>query len=68
MILHRTLCEVLEELRTCNETRNFSYFLALLEESQSMANKMEAGLGRRRNKINALEEEIEELKEKINEK
>ena len=43
--LQRDLCTVLSELRTAYETRNFSYMLGLIEEAQSMANRMEAGLG-----------------------
>jgi predicted nuclease with TOPRIM domain len=41
---NRTLCDVLAEMRTCYETRNFSYFLGLIEEAQHMGNRMEAGL------------------------
>lgn len=40
----RPLCEVLEEMRKCYETRNFSYLSGLIEEAQSMGNRMEAGL------------------------
>lgn len=42
MYLNRTMCDVLEELRKCDETKNYSYFLGLIEEAQSMANRMEA--------------------------
>lgn len=41
---NRTLCAVLEELRTCTKTLNFSYMLALIEEIQSMGNRMESAL------------------------
>lgn len=41
---NRTICNVLEEMRQCHETRNFSYLLGLIEEAQSMANRMEAAL------------------------
>ena len=64
-MLHRTLCDCLEELRTCHETRNYSYYLALVEEAQSMANRMEAGLARKQSKINNLEEQVEEIKENL---
>ena len=40
----RPLCEVLEEMRTCLKTMNFSYLPGLIEEAQTMANRMENGL------------------------
>ena len=55
MYLHRTICSVLEEMRSCNETKNYSYLLGLIEEAQSMANKMES-------KIDLIKD-FEELKE-----
>ena len=33
---NRTICEALKELRTCHETRNYSYMIGLIEEIQSM--------------------------------
>ena len=42
MYLNRTICGVLDEMRSCNETKNYSYLLGLIEEAQSMANKMES--------------------------
>ena len=42
---NRTLCDVLEEMRKCYETRNFCSMLGLIEEAQSFGNRMEAGLG-----------------------
>ena len=42
MYLNRTICGVFEEMRSCNETKNYSYLLGLIEEAQSMANKMES--------------------------
>lgn len=41
---NRTLCSVLEEMRKCHETRNFAPLLGLIEEAQSMGNRMEAAL------------------------
>jgi len=38
------MCEVLEEMRVCNKTRNYSYLLGLIEEVQTMGNRMEAKL------------------------
>lgn len=42
---HRYLCTVLEEMRTCHKTRNYSYLLALVEEAQVLGERMEAALG-----------------------
>ena len=42
--LNRTMCDVLEEMRKAHETRNFSYILGLIEEAQSMGQRMEAKL------------------------
>lgn len=78
--LNRTLCDVLEEMRKCYETRNFGYLPGLIEEAQSMGNRMEAKLG----DLESLEEvrttakliqkkvklkkiELEELNDKIGE-
>lgn len=41
---NRTLCDVLSEMRKAHETHNYSYLLGLIEEAQSMGNRMEAGL------------------------
>ena len=59
MFLHRTICSVLEEMRSCNETKNYSYLLGLIEEAQSMANKMES-------KIDLIKD-FEEMKDKYKE-
>ena len=40
----RTVCDVLEEMRAAYESRNFSHLLGLVEEAQSMVNRMEEGL------------------------
>lgn len=42
---NRTMCEVLDEMRQCHKTRNYAPLLGLIEEVQSMGNRMEAGLG-----------------------
>lgn len=44
MWLNRTICDVFSDMRKANETRNYSYLLGLIEEAQTMANKMEAKL------------------------
>ena len=59
MYLNRTICGVLEEMRSCNETKNYSYLLGLIEEAQSMANKMES-------KIDLIKD-FEEMKDKYKE-
>lgn len=41
---NRTLCDTLEAIRKCYETRNFSYLPGLVEEAQNMANRMESAL------------------------
>lgn len=41
---HRHMCDVLEEMRKCYKTYNFNHMLSLIEEAQSMANRMESGL------------------------
>ncbi|MBW2559281.1 MAG: hypothetical protein JRE40_00350 [Deltaproteobacteria bacterium] len=43
--INRTLCDVLDELRKCYKTHNYSYMLGLIEEAQSMGNRMEAAIG-----------------------
>lgn len=44
MYLNRTLCDVLHEMRDCAKTGNYSYLPGLIEEAQSMANRMESKL------------------------
>lgn len=68
---NRSLCSVLEAMRDCHKTRNFSYLLGLIEEAQYLASRMEAGLGDKRDvkywadrKIE-MKKEIRELEAKI---
>lgn len=56
---NRYICTVLEEMRTCIETLNFSYLKSLVEEAQTLANRMEAAL----NDANDLEWKQEQLRE-----
>ena len=66
--LNRTLCDVLDEIRKLDSTKNYSSLLSLVEEIQSMANRMEAKLGDVRdfadleNDISVLKKEIKKLK------
>lgn len=79
MYPNRTLCQVLEEMRTCCETLNFSYLKGLIEEIQVMGNRMESALYDKKDikdmlidkeelekEIDQLREEIEKLKNKRN--
>ena len=67
---NRYLCDVLEEMRKCFKTRNFSHLLGLIEESQTLANRMEASLGCRRDYNSwhdKAKEEKKELRRLLNE-
>ena len=44
MSANRYLCDVLNEMRECTKTLNFSYLLGLIEEVQTLASRMEAKL------------------------
>jgi len=44
----RYLCDVLEEMRKLHKTRNYSPLLGLVEEVQTLANRMEAALGEKK--------------------
>lgn len=41
---NRTLCDVLEDMRKLDKTRNYGAMSGLIEEAQAMGNRMEAGL------------------------
>jgi len=41
---NRYICSVLDEMRECLKTNNFSYLGGLIEEAQTLANRMEAKL------------------------
>ena len=60
---NRTLCDVLKEIRTCHDTRNYSYLTSLVEEAQTMGNRMEASLYDKYD-YNRLKEQIRKLKKK----
>lgn len=62
---NRTLCEVLEEMRKCFKTRNFSPMAGLIEEVQSMGNRMEAGLSDKKD-VESWTERRSKLKGEIN--
>ena len=60
---NRLLCDVLDEMRDCTKTLNFSYLLGLIEEAQSLGNRMEAHL-HDINDFNRLHKDIKVLKKK----
>ena len=73
---NRTICSVLDAMRDCMKTRNFSYLDGLIEEAQMLANRMEASLYDKsdfrydKKEHKKLEKEIKELeakKEKLEE-
>ena len=41
---NRYICTVLDAMRDCHKTRNYSYLPGLIEEAQYLANKMESSL------------------------
>jgi hypothetical protein len=68
------MCDVLEEMRAASKAKNYSYIDGLIEEVQSMGNRMEAGLekygsivmaerqvAKTKNEIKALDREVERL-------
>ena len=61
---NRTLCSVLEEMRQCYETRNFSPLRGLIEEAQTYGNRMEAKLSDVQ-EYESLKKRYKELKEKV---
>jgi uncharacterized coiled-coil DUF342 family protein len=42
---NRYVCDVLEEMRKLHKTRNYSPLLGLIEEVQTLVNRMESALG-----------------------
>ena len=60
---NRILCAVLDEMRDCVKTTNFSYLPGLIEEAQSLANRMEAHLYEIKD-FNRLHKDIKALKKK----
>lgn len=44
----RYACDVLEEMRTCDKTKNYACLLSLIEELQIIFNRMESALENKR--------------------
>lgn len=76
--INRYLCSVLDDMRKCCETLNFAPMKSLIEEAQILGNRMEAGLGDKRDlikmnvehselrkKIKALRKEVKDLEKKL---
>jgi len=63
MSTNRHICSVLDEMRDCTKTLNFSYLLGLIEETQSLASRMEAKLYDIKD-FERLHKEIKDLKKK----
>lgn len=68
------MCEVLDEIRALDKTRNYAPLMGLVEELQSMGNKMEGALGDKKDvermqmKRAKLKKEIKELKKQLPDK
>ena len=62
--LNRYICEVLEEMRTCTKTLNFAVIPSLIEEVQTMANRMEMALSDMKD-LETLKDDIHEKKEEL---
>ena len=58
---NRYICTVFDEMRKCVETSNFSYLSGLIEEAQSLANRMESRLYEIKD-FERLHEDIRKLK------
>lgn len=63
---NRTICSVLDEMRKCGETRNYSYLSSLIEEVQTLVNRMEAALWDQKD-FDYKKEEYHKLKKKVKE-
>ena len=64
---NRYICSVLDEMRECIKTHNYSYLSGLIEEAQMMANRMEATLWDQK-KLATLHEDIKKAKKKLKKK
>jgi len=70
---NRYLCTVLDEMRECVKTLNFSYLLGLIEEVQTLGNRMESRLfeikdfERLHKEIKALEKKRKKIEDEVEE-
>ncbi len=58
---HRTVCGVLEDMRSCYTSYNFAPIKGLIEELQVLGNRMEAALGEKKD-LPRISEELSDLK------
>lgn len=71
---NRTICSVLEAMRDCTKTQNYSYLLGLIEEAQMLANRMESALYDKKDfkydlkRHKKLRKQIKEMEEKLEDK
>lgn len=71
-MINRTACDILQAMRDCHKTRNYSYLPGLIEELQNAANRMEAALWDQKEfksmerKHKKLKKEVKEMEEKLN--
>ena len=63
MSVNRFLCSVLDEMRECTKSLNFSYLVGLIEEAQMLGNRMEAKLYDIKD-FERLHQEIKDLEKK----
>jgi len=72
MYPERTMCEVLNEMRKSFESRNFAGLLGLVEEVQTMGNRMEAAIEEKKKyqqyheEAKAKYDEYEKFRKKVN--
>lgn len=62
--LNRTACSILEDMRNCDKTKNYSNLASLIEELQVAANRMESGLDDKRDLL-AMQEEWHKWRKKL---
>jgi hypothetical protein len=75
--LNRTLCDIIDDARTCDKTKNYGPLMSLLQELQIRGNRMEAALGdlkgiknmseewhKMKQKLKKLQNEVKQLQEK----
>ena len=61
---NRYICDVLEEMRKCHSTHSYGPLPGLIEEVQTLANRMEAALDGKRD-YNAWHKRVKEEKEEL---
>ena len=62
--LNRYLCDVFDEMRKTTDTLNFAILLSLIEEAQTMANRMEMALADMKD-LKSLKKSIREKKDEL---